>query len=493
VLKRLLRFLVPPRRKEDKILKNENRNEGKRKENHEVHFFRPIIGDGYVRFSWNGKALDRLFREGRRNVTFTYHRNASLNIEMAYNQLMCLFFPLMHGAIEGKIYVSFQDTVDKKAAENWILLRNSNSIVLSDDCLGKNLWPKQTTPGAGIALLYGGGKDSLGALSIYSNVYLNEEISLLRVHWSKQSVTRHREIFNSQVITKLGKKFKFRYLDCSSTFHQNLVHRKYAHHVGLSFYHSCMLPYYDKYNFSIVNYSYDALEFHTSPSIGYLSLRPETARTTDSILKNIGIYSKIRNISFGIPSFLHYDIVKRIDKNNLSLIYMCEDTHSKWCYNCRKCFTFGLLGLESGIESKLIDFSYSSLFGTEGYVETAIMPLIKNLDRGYSSKLAYAAQYSSFQHVLSNIDPLELKKKGIIDESSEKTLSELCLLQSKPAPLTRKFWSAAMQFEAVDDSEELIRFMKKLGLAECDHKVIKLDINAESEYEIPSSVNHSFS
>lgn len=452
---------------------------------HVVRFHRPIIGDGSIRFSWESSALDTLFRDQLNYVEFEYHNSVELNLETSYHQLMCLFFPLLHGGIGGDVHVIFEDPLDAEAVAHWIQLRGSTSVTVGSKTFQGKSPTHVSGPAKGVALLYGGGKDSLGALSVFSNAWPDRELSLLRVHWSKQSVERHRSIFNTEVIARLRKSFDFNYLECSSTFHRNLVDRKSAHHVGLSFYHACMLPYYRTYHFEAVNYSYDALEFHTTPSQGYVSLRPEAARQTSMILDALGMKTKIRNISFGIPSFLHFDIVKLTNAKNLAMMYMCEDTRSRWCYNCRKCFTFALLGLEAGMKEEDLEFAYSSLLGPSGYITTNILPLLEKSHGEYSPKLAYKAQFSSFQHVLSHLDPSELKSLGIVDEEFIDVITKLRALYASIHPLTRQIWSKAVRFEGQEDADTLLRFFENLGLPSCDLQSVKMRTNRETTFQIP--------
>lgn len=452
---------------------------------HIVHFHRPTIADGLIRFSWESPALDTLFRDRLNYVEFDYHNPVEINLETSYHQLMCLFFPLLHGGIGGNVDVFFEDPVDAEAVEHWIQLRTSTSVTVGSQTFQRKSPISVFSQAKGTALLYGGGKDSLGALSVYSNAWPDRELSLLRVHWSKQSVERHRSIFNAEVISRLRNSFEFNYLECSSTFHRNLIDRKSAHHVGLSFYHACMLPYYRSYHYESVNYSYDALEFHTTPSLGYASLRPEAARQTSTILDTLGIKTKVRNISFGIPSFLHFDIVKLTNPKNLPLMYMCEDTRSRWCYNCRKCFTFALLGLESGLKEQDIEFEYSSLLGPSGYITTNILPLLEKSQGEYSPKLAYKAQFSSFQHVLSHLDPSELKSLGIINNEFKDVITKLRALYASNHPLSRQIWSKAVRFEGQEDADTLLRFFENLGLPSCDLQSVKMRTNRETTFQVP--------
>ena len=319
--------------------------------NHKVILHRPEWANNTIRFTWTSEELDLLFRDNLNYIEIEYFEDFQFDLRIAYNQMICLLFPILNEYVPGLIEIHFEDILFRSDVDHWIKLRDlSNIVVMTDLAIGDgevHLQPTEPAiePEAGdISLLYGGGKDSLAALSIFSRIYSKEKIHILRVHWSRQSPTKHRKIFSEQVIQPLSKIFNVNYVECTSSLHRNLKKRETAHPIGIHFYHGCFLPLYSKYQYRIVNYSYDAMEFFTSANDNYPSIRPEKAAHTSKLFQNLSIHTDVRNISFGIPSFLHFDIIKSDHRNLISLTYMCEDTKQKWCYNCRKCFTFGLFG-----------------------------------------------------------------------------------------------------------------------------------------------------
>ncbi len=219
------------------------------------------------------------------------------------------------------------------------------------------------------------------------------------------------------------------------------------------------------------------MEYFTSPKIGYPSIRPEKAAETSKLFQNLSINTDVRNISFGIPSFLHFDIIKSDHRNLIPLTYMCEDTKQKWCYNCRKCFTFGLFGLENAYNSKLIDFSYEKLFSKEGYFVQKILPFLEtNAQHGdqgldttpkknlYDPVLAYKAQFASFRHSLAQIERTKLLNLEILSLENIETMDLLCQMYSQTNLETRQLWVKALQFEAKHDAPQLLEFFSSIGI-----------------------------
>jgi hypothetical protein len=452
--------------------------------NHKVILHKPEWANNTIRFTWTSEELDLLFRDNLNYIEIEYFEDFKFDLRIAYNQMMCLLFPILNEYVPGHIEVYFEDTLLSSDVEQWIKLRDLSSIIVMTDLdLGSGeaqLQPTESTTETetgDISLLYGGGKDSLAALSIFSRIYPKEKIHILRVHWSRQSPTKHRKIFSEQVIQPLSKIFNVNYVECKSSLHRNLKNRKTAHAIGIHFYHGCLLQLYSKYQYRIVNYSYDAMEYFTSPKIGYPSIRPEKAAETSKLFQNLSINTDVRNISFGIPSFLHFDIIKSDHRNLIPLTYMCEDTNQKWCYNCRKCFTFGLFGLENAYNSSLIDFSYEKLFSQEGYFSQKILPLLQsNVQHGehglitapkrnlFNPVLAYKAQFASFRHSLAQIDRTKLLNLEILSPENIEKVDALSQIYSQINLETRQLWVKALQFEANQDAPQMLEFFTSIGI-----------------------------
>jgi len=464
-----------------------------------IFFHAPELSENRVKFTWESPVLSNLFRDGRDFVELQYHQQVKLDSELAYNQLMAMFFPILHGAIQGDVLVEFAETLPKDQIQRWMGMHSLHSIQNSSlrkdsirvvSPMSEDSQPKErleNPPDGGIALLYGGGKDSLGALSLFSRLYPEEKLSLLRIHWSRQSVSRHRSIFNENVIDLLQDRIDFDYLECSSTLHINLKDRKTAYHVGINFYHACCLPYYANSRFKIVNYSYDALEFFTSPTMGYLSLRPEQAKETTNILHGLGIPSSIRNISFGIPSFVHFDIILSDERGLIPITYMCEDTNERWCHNCRKCLTFALLCLEAELTSAESGIDYSRLFSSTGYFGIKVQPVLEQHVNTYSPILAYKAQFSSLRHLLSNINPNSLIHREILSEEQGGAVQSLVDLYALEFPLTRKVWARAVQVEDPLHYSLMLNHLRKIGISCFEGDSLILENEKSCEYSFNSN------
>jgi hypothetical protein len=162
--------------------------------NHKVILHRPEWVNNTIRFTWTSKELDFLFLDNLNYIEIEYFEDFNFDLRIAYNQMMCLLFPILNEYVPGHVEVHFEDTLVSSDVEQWIKLRDLSSIVVMTDlALGSGntqIQPIESTTRTetgDISLLYGGGKDSLAALSIFSRIYPKEEIHILRVHWSRQS------------------------------------------------------------------------------------------------------------------------------------------------------------------------------------------------------------------------------------------------------------------------------------------------------------------
>ena len=157
--------------------------------NHKVILHRPEWANNTIRFTWTSEELDLLFRDNLNYIEIEYFEDFQFDLRIAYNQMICLLFPILNEYVPGLIEIHFEDILFRSDVDHWIKLRDlSNIVVMTDLAIGDgevHLQPTEPAiePEAGdISLLYGGGKDSLAALSIFSRIYSKEKIHILRVH-----------------------------------------------------------------------------------------------------------------------------------------------------------------------------------------------------------------------------------------------------------------------------------------------------------------------
>ncbi|MEZ0470918.1 hypothetical protein [Luteimonas salinilitoris] len=258
--------------------------------------------------------------------------------------------------------------------------------------LARSSEPSGNSP---IGLLYGGGKDSVAALVLAEQLYPNRPRDLLRMHWSAKSPERHREAFESHVLPTLGKRTSFEYFSVSSTMHAEVIDRADAASIHLARYLCSFIPYIEARHPHFLCHGYDALEFHGS---AYRRAHPQVLRYIDSVYRDLGVPTTIRSLCFALPPKLGFGMIAKLRPDLVPAIYMCESLDARWCYKCRKCFTYGILCLAYAVEAE--GFDLQRMFNPAGSYMTRIAAQLERTDSSYTplelaDLLAYPAHFQA--------------------------------------------------------------------------------------------------
>lgn len=210
-----------------------------------------------------------------------------------------------------------------------------------------------------IAYLYGGGKDSAAMLALMQKAYPESTAHILRLHWSKSSAA-HRSIFEQEVLRPLRKVAEFEYFSVESTLHAELADYKDAARLHLGRYLAGFMAYLERENPRFICHGYDALEFHGE---AYRRAHPSVVRHVDAVYANQGWPTRVRGPCFGFPPYANFRLINACRPDLLEHVYMCESLKSRWCYDCRKCFTFGILCLAT--QSRPRGFDMGRMFSEE--------------------------------------------------------------------------------------------------------------------------------
>jgi len=457
-----------------------------------IQFKRPIISDNKVRFEWDKCFIDEYFRDDMNFVSIEYHADVELNLSICYSQLMGMFFPIISGLCSNEVQVSFPDPVSKSETEAWLSFKNiSNITVISKlTAANENSGSISHTGIEKIGLLYGGGKDSLAALKIFNELYPNYEKSMMRIHWSKQSIGRQKALFEREVIKPLKEDFDIEYLDCTNDIYRNMKSAKTAQLMGFSFYHASCLPFYLSNNFLYINFSIDSLDFptsqnelHSGNSMHFLSARPEKSEIITGLLERRGSSSILRNISFGIPGYLHFEILMKGDKRYLKHIYMCENTYKRWCFNCRKCFSLAILSLKYGYNPETSGFDIIDFFKNSEYITNRINPDMDLIAHGQFSKLySHSKHYAATCSVLNSIDQEQVRAQ--LTENEVELFNKLKHRFGDGADAkSMAIWKEAIRIESGKDFNLLMNYFESLNLEIIEDDVIHIQNDTLDVYD----------
>lgn len=297
-----------------------------------------------------------------------------------------------------------------------------------------------------LALLYGGGKDSVAALTIARELYPSSPLHLLRLHWNAKSPTRHKEAFEGYVLPELRKHTSFAYISVQSSMHAELVERTDAASIHLARYLCSFLPYVEMQNPRFLCHGYDALEYHGT---AYRRAHPQVLRYIDSVYHRLGAATVIRSLCFATPPKVSFSLISSLRPELVPAIYMCESLEQRWCYNCRKCFTYGLLCLAHRLTPRSFDFQ--RMFSPTTPYMSRISQQLARLDgqsdiEGLSGLLAYPAHFQA----VSGWGPEVVKGAATLNlpDSAIAVIQTLfVLIDGFARPEMNSFWSKAALYE----------------------------------------------
>lgn len=261
----------------------------------------------------------------------------------------------------------------------------------SADPAGPDPAQAEPPPAGPIGLLYGGGKDSVAALTLAERLYPADPKDLLRLHWNAKSPERHRQAFEGVVLPALAQHTSFEYFSVTSTMHAELFDRADAASIHLARYLCSFIPYIEARHPRFLCHGYDALEFHGT---AYRRAHPQVVGYIDGIYRSLGIPTKIRSLCFALPPKLSFGLVSKTRPELVSAIYMCESLDSHWCYKCRKCFTYGILCLANRVEPD--GFQFQRMFDRENpYIDKIVKHLARPDSTEFAELLAYPAHFQA--------------------------------------------------------------------------------------------------
>ena len=205
------------------------------------------------------------------------------------------------------------------------------------------------TLGNKIALLFGGGKDSLSIASILQDVDLSFGlISLTNPNFGSHSNLEKRREENSfmSIAESQG-------IDIERIRTNIYIQLRLNMHTEL--YTACTVPILRKKGYDSLLFSYELCQYYTHmdssiPRIArFRKSRPETNMLVSSHYKeNLNLECNLLNLNYPISEYGAYLILQRRYPEMLPHLLMCESTNErdkKWCLNCTKCAEHVLFNL----------------------------------------------------------------------------------------------------------------------------------------------------
>lgn len=266
------------------------------------------------------------------------------------------------------------------------------------------------TLGSKIALLFGGGKDSLSIASILQDVDLSFGlISLTNPNFGSHSNLEKRREENSfmSIAESQG-------IDIERIRTNIYIQLRLNMHTEL--YTACAVPILRKKGYDSLLFSYELCHYYTHmnssiPRIArFRKSRPETNMLVSSHYReNLNLECNVLNLNYPISEYGAYLILQRRYPDMLPHLLMCESTNErdkKWCLNCTKCAEHVLFNLSVNQKPEI---DPNHFFENGAWFVNKIKPNLSNMKRGISGNWLSGAtdrlHIDSFQHVIAKINP----------------------------------------------------------------------------------------
>lgn len=376
----------------------------------------------------------------------------NIDINVQYNTFIGLFLGFISYTkyIHFTINLIFEDSIALETINLWInYFKISNVsffpielIKLSTNKTELNL--EYNTVG----ILYGGGKDSLAALSIFSEVFENKKIIIIPYVTSVSSDYR----------LKNQKRDKFAINPVREYFqvtvqkvYSNILQRIGYGRLGMELYFASIVPLLIKYNIGFLTSSLEYCHYWIKQNnkikkaefdleekqISFRTTRNEVLLfLSERYSRFIGSITRILNFNFCLSELSAFKYLGLKHSNFIELIMMCESIENKdikWCQNCTKCATFVLFCLFFNIDQNDIDVD--QFFSSSGWILKIKKYLSKSLENNkfmpgsnytWFPALTFLLHFDSFCHVIYS---LNLEKIKIDYNLSLKSYENLLLLK----------------------------------------------------------------
>ncbi len=266
------------------------------------------------------------------------------------------------------------------------------------------------TLGNKIALLFGGGKDSLSIASILQDVDLSFGlISLTNPNFGSHSNLEKRREENSFMSIAESQGIEIERIRTN-------IYIQLRQNMHTELYTACSVPILRKKGYDSLLFSYEVCHYYTHmdnsiPRIArFRKSRPETNMLVSSHYReNLNLECNVLNLNYPISEYGAYLILQRRYPDMLPHLLMCESTNErdkKWCLNCTKCAEHVLFNLSVNQKPEI---DPNHFFENGPWFVNKIKPKLENMKKGISGNwfpgLTFHGHIDSFQHVISKINP----------------------------------------------------------------------------------------
>ena len=229
-----------------------------------------------------------------------------------------------------------------------------------------------------IAVLLGGGKDSMATLGMLAELYGEDNVAAIVMAHHPRNSRQHRLRHEAQLIRPLLANTPIHNIYLQTSIRNCFSKQNHTRQSGLVLYFATLLPYWLLRRINTVTFSYEFTLFFVrqikgSVEFGHPAARTESIeRLADELGTAYSMPCNLVNPNSGLSKHVAFRVLANRYPAYLKALFMCEgtlDRELKWCSQCWKCFEYIMMCLvekvpcEIDIDSYLDESRYiSNLF-----------------------------------------------------------------------------------------------------------------------------------
>jgi hypothetical protein len=410
---------------------------------HHLHLAAIEFEEKRVVYRWSVTPHSDLFRN--QSVFFEY---PDIELDAIPESTWCvIFFAHIAKAAEStghRWIFHFPTPVSAHEVLPWARYLDLNNVVIASDSITESLPkpPRFTEKQMGdsadtpIAVLLGGGKDSLATLGMLAELYGEDNVVAIVMAHNPRSSRQHRLRHEAQLIRPLLTNTPIRNIYLQSSIRQCFSNRKYTREAGLVLYFATLLPYWLLRRINTVTFSYEFTLLFVRQRKGSIEFANSKARTesierlADELSCAHSIPCNLVNPNSGLSKHVAFRVLAHRYPPYLKTLFMCEgtlDRNLKWCAECWKCFEYIMMCMIEKVPCEINIDSYLERSRYIGNVFEQAKQLKRHPDTGNLvwSKVfgGHAVHYGTMCHSFARLD-LDYVD-SIVNEASASKLRQL--------------------------------------------------------------------
>ena len=350
------------------------------------------------------------------------------------------------GAFDEPVELMFSEPVSEWSFDYWRAYHGANNVTASPLLAGPRSPLRETgtlesRPGT-VAIFYGGGKDSLAAACLFSELYGSENVVLIqcvgpirpRRELALRLELRQEGLMLKPARERMGVSSQRSWTDYQAIFLRSAD----AQRPEIELYTAGALPALLEWRAPLANFSYEWPDFpvvrQPDGSVKFLmeNSRPEVLKTLQTHYRRVfDLDLTVTNINSLLSPWTGYLLVAKRYPRAIEFMTSCTlgEIDQRWCYDCRKCVMHALYSLCSGT----IDphFDYNRLFDQARYLRRIVeyaesgVELSAEGNVPYSELLGIPTGFQNLCHVVAGA-----KTHLIDDQLGDNALANLTTLRA---------------------------------------------------------------